>query len=323
MKEALMKQEEELLNKIMLTNEDSELYEAGKRYAAIPVPEGLRDMIRDTLQEHQKERRRKDRARRMKRGVRIALKTMGSLAAAIVIFMIPLNTNEAFAEQIQDTPVLGTLAKVLTIRSYSYTENDMNVSVNAPEVVEENPTDTFIADVNAEIAGIVETYEADAKQRFEEYKRAFFETGGTEEEWGGRTCDIDVDYRVTYNEGAVLSLILTTTESWAAVYGQQYYYNLDMQNDRYLTLEDMLGEDWVQICNESIVAQIEERIADGDACYWGYGRDADDDMEIEGFTSVSDQTRFYINADGNVVVCFDKYEIAPGYMGWQEFEIVR
>ncbi len=323
MKEALMKQEEELLNKIMLTNEDSELYEAGKRYAAIPVPEGLKDMIRNTLQEHQKERRRKARAGRMKKGARIALKTMGSLAAAIVIFMIPLNTNEAFAEQIQDIPVLGTLAKVLTIRSYSYTENDMNVSVNAPEVVEENPADTFIADVNAEIAGIVETYEADAKQRFEEYKRAFFETGGTEEEWGGRTCDIDVDYRVTYNEGAVLSLILTTTESWAAVYGQQYFYNLDMQNDRYLTLADMLGEDWVQICNESIVAQIEERIADEDACYWGYGRDADDDMGIEGFTSVSDQTRFYINADGNVVVCFDKYEIAPGYMGWQEFEIVR
>ena len=30
---------------------------------------------------------------------------------------------------------------------------------------------------------------------------------------------------------------------------------------------------------------------------------------------------FYINSNGKVVIVFEKYKIAPGYMGTQEFEI--
>ena len=50
------------------------------------------------------------------------------------------------------------------------------------------------------------------------------------------------------------------------------------------------------------------------------GKAAEDDM-VEGFQSVDENTKFYINKDGNPVVCFEKYEVAPGYMGFQEFEI--
>ena len=31
--------------------------------------------------------------------------------------------------------------------------------------------------------------------------------------------------------------------------------------------------------------------------------------------------KFYINEKGRIVIVFEKYEIAPGYMGTQEFEI--
>ena len=34
-------------------------------------------------------------------------------------------------------------------------------------------------------------------------------------------------------------------------------------------------------------------------------------------------TNFYINADGNPVVCFEKYEVSPGFMGVQEFVIEK
>ena len=39
--------------------------------------------------------------------------------------------------------------------------------------------------------------------------------------------------------------------------------------------------------------------------------------------SVDEDADFYISADGNPVVCFGEYEIAPGFMGIQEFEIER
>ncbi|MFQ7057552.1 MAG: RsiV family protein [Turicibacter sanguinis] len=39
------------------------------------------------------------------------------------------------------------------------------------------------------------------------------------------------------------------------------------------------------------------------------------------FKSIADNQTFYINSSGDVVVVFDKYSIAPGYMGFPEFTI--
>ena len=39
------------------------------------------------------------------------------------------------------------------------------------------------------------------------------------------------------------------------------------------------------------------------------------------FTSIRPDQSFYINADGALVLVFDKYEAAPGYMGVVEFTI--
>ncbi len=331
MKERLTAQEEEELNTMTKLEQELGFYEAAKQYEQIPVPEELDDLVRRTIQEQTAKKEKNMKKAAFKRSMRIAARTIGAMAAALLLFCIPLNTSEAFAKQMQSIPVLGRLAKVLTIRSYSYTENNTNVDVNVPEIVtyetdeEDTAATDFTEEVNAQIQTIVENYEADAKARFEEYKEAFFATGGTEEEWGGRTCDVTVDYEITYQEGSTLSLILTTSESCFAFYGEQYYYNLDVESGKYLTLQDLLGEDWMNICNESIIGQIEERLAqdtEGQLTYWGYGNDTEDEFASK-FTTISEETSFYINAAGNPVVCFPKYEIAPGYMGVQEFEIAR
>ena len=74
----------------------------------------------------------------------------------------------------------------------------------------------------------------------------------------------------------------------------------------------MLGDDYKKICDKSIKTQIEERKKDPNNSFF------DGDM---GFNGIKDNQKFYINKDGKVVIVFDKYEIAPGYMGQQEFVI--
>ena len=44
---------------------------------------------------------------------------------------------------------------------------------------------------------------------------------------------------------------------------------------------------------------------------------------MPGFTTIGSDQEFYINEAGNPVVVFEKYEIAPGYMGALEYEIPR
>ncbi len=250
-----------------------------------------------------------------------------------------MNTNEVLAKELGQLPVIGSLVRVLTITSYHEEDGDHDITVNVPEIeVEETGTagtgevpqteeasgmsDADIEEaVNAQIQKIVDDHVAQAKEKFAEYKDAFFATGGTEEEWGGRTMDINVDYEVKYQEGSVVSLVLSTFEGWVAAQELRYYYNIDVAQNRELTLKDLLGEDYVNIANESIRRQMNERAAaDENLVYWGV---TETESSIDGFVTVDENTDFYINEKGNPVVCFGEYEVGPGFMGIQEFEIEK
>ena len=326
--------------------------ENGKRtYEQIEIPGELQETVNRAVRSVDKK---KSAARYRKRRMMRTVRNIGVAAAAVLLCMtVGVNTNEVLAKELGQLPVIGSLVRVLTITSYHEEDGDHDITVNVPEIeVEENQTagtdnapqteeasgetasaggegpetagmsDADIEEaVNAQIQEIVDSHIAQAKEKFAEYKEAFFATGGTEEEWGGRTMDIDVDYEVKYQEGSVLSLELSTFEGWVAAQELRYYYNIDVAQNRELTLKDLLGEDYVNIANESIRQQMKERAAaDENLVYWGV---TETESGIDGFVSVDEGTDFYISADGNPVVCFGEYEIAPGFMGIQEFEIER
>ena len=300
--------------------------ENGKRtYEQIEIPGELQETVNRAVRSVDKK---KSAARYRKRRMMRAVRNIGVAAAAVLLCMtVGVNTNEVLAKELGQLPVIGSLVRVLTITSYHEEDGDHDITVNVPEIeVEETQTagmsDADIEEaVNAQIQEIVDSHIAQAKEKFAEYKEAFFATGGTEEEWGGRTMDINVDYDVKYQEGSVLSLVLTTSEVWVSAQELRYYYNIDVAQNRELTLKDLLGGDYVNIANESIRQQMKERAAaDENLVYWGV---TETESGIDGFVSVDEDTDFYISADGNPVVCFGEYEIAPGFMGIQEFEIER
>ena len=312
--------------------------ENGKRtFEQIEIPEELKETVERAV--HSVDKKKSAARYRQRRLVRAA-RNIGVAAAAVLLCMtVGVNTNEVLAKELGQLPVIGSLVRVLTITSYHEEDGDHDITVNVPEIeVEETGTsgtgevpqteeasgmsDADIEEaVNAQIQKIVDDHVAQAKEKFAEYKDAFFATGGTEEEWGGRTMDINVDYEVKYQEGSVLSLVLTTSEAWVAAQELRYYYNIDVAQNRELTLEDLLGEDYVNIANESIRRQMNERAAaDENLVYWGV---TETESSIDGFVTVDENTDFYINEKGNPVVCFGEYEVGPGFMGIQEFEIEK
>lgn len=183
-------------------------------------------------------------------------------------------------------------------------------------------TNDFTLDINKKIDGYIQKYISDETERFEEYKTAFFETGGTQEEWADRKFDISVDYEVKYQRGAVVSFVISATENWCAAYGERTFYNLDLLNGRNIILSDLLGNHYVEVANVQIIRQMKERVMENpDYVYWGI-TDEGAVQGFDGFTTVDENTKFYINSAGNPVVVFDKYEVGPGSMGEQEFEII-
>ncbi len=308
--------------------------EDGKKvYDSIEIPKELSDVVDRAIASKNKEevKRAYGRRRNRKMAGRMIRYTAAAAAAVLVCFTVGLNTSEAFAKEMSQVPVIGPLARVLTVRSYHGADGDYEIDMEVPEIemdagnagIGQAGAD-FTGDINVEIQKIVDDYMEQAKTEFQEYKDAFFATGGTEEEWGGRTMDIVVDYEVKYQEGNFLSLQLVTAKGWVSAQEERYFYNLDLARHKNLTLQDVLGEDYVRICNGSILAQIRQRITeDENQSFFGFGPDGEAvaEPDIPGFTSVSADTKFYVNGQGNVVIVFEKYEIAPGYMGFLEFEI--
>ena len=310
--------------------------EDGKNiYDSIDIPDRLSETVKQAIASQSRQERLERYRREKKKAakVRFFRCTAAAAAALMVCMTVGVNSSEAFAREMGELPVIGALARVLTVRSWHGTDGDYEIDLEVPRIEAEaaqeaqtQPVQDFTEKINEEIEKIVDAYMEEARAEFQEYKKAFFETGGTQEEWNDRKMDITVDYTVKYQKDNLLSLELVTAKGWVAASQERHYYNLDLDREQALTLEDILGEDYVRICNESIDAQIREQVRTEEMkSYFGYGPDGekDDEMGIEGFTTVSKDTKFYLNEEGNPVIVFDEYEIAPGYMGMPEFEIER
>lgn len=234
-------------------------------------------------------------------------------AGLAVLFTLGLNTNQAFAQGMEQVPVLGVLAKVLTIRSYEVQQDDLAISVEIPSVETiAADTDSVTGQVNEDIYTFCEAYAAEAQQRAEEYKEAFLATGGTQEEWAAHDIRIQVSYDILTQTEDYLSLVVSGTESWTSAYSELRYYTLDMHTGKWIALEDVLGADYAALATEQVRQQAEALAAETGVAY-----------ELEQWQGVTADTSFYMNADGNPVVVLEKYEIAPGAEGRLEFEITQ
>lgn len=291
-------------------------------YDAIEIPEELNQRVMDAIQ------RAGEVSAIPVRKNYYGRKTAMAAACVFVCFTTGLNVSESFASTVEEIPLLGEISKVLTFRSYESKDEDKTVSVEIPQIQTENSEKEeeheekketeLIVNINEEIQKIVEDYERDANQRILEYKEAFLQTGGTEEEFAQKDIKVNVTYEVKYETDTRLSLVLEANENWTGAYGIRYYYNIDFEGDKILTLRDILGEHYVEISNTSILRQMKERMeSDENLIYWT------GENGFEGFETVTDENKFYINKNGNPVIVFDKYEIAPGAFGIQEFEIKK
>ena len=134
------------------------------------------------------------------------------------------------------------------------------------------------------------------------------------EAWGGREMDVIVDYEIKSQTENRVSFTVSFAEGWVSSYEERYYYNLDLSENRDLTLRDLLGEDWASLCNAAIQKQIDESVdQEGFTPFFK--------PEEGGFTTVDENTSFYVREDGVVVVCFPRYDIAAGFIGIPEFPI--
>ena len=272
------------------------LEEARRAYENTPIPEELSSRVEEGIRQCRGARQRRQRLRRR----------WLSAAACLTLLIAGLNMSPTVAQAAAEVPVIGGLFRVLTFVSYDKTEDDINYSVTVPEVDAES---ALAETVNKVIQEKVDKHLAKAQQDWEEYREAFFATGGTEEQWAGRQMDVIVDYEIKFQSDTEVSFVVTMAEGWVSSMEERTCYNLNLTENREITLKDLLGENWAEISTAAIQRQIDEEPQK----YFT--------PEMGGFTAVDENTAFYIREDGVPVALFAEYEIAPGSTGFPEFPL--
>lgn len=296
-----------------------QMEDARKKYEEIPIPAELSGRVREAIARSEEKRNYQEQrigAVRIHRRNRRWGTWAGAAAALVLVFTTALNTSTAFAKMAAGLPVIGAAARILTFRSYEKDEGDWKISVEIPSVeMIAKDTNGLDAALNQEIYDLCSRYADEAAERAGEYKKAFMETGGTEAQWEAHDIRIRVGYEIKAQTEEYLSFAVQGTESWSAAYSETRYYNIGLKDYKMLTLEDVLGHDYARIADESILRQMEDMKEKNGAAFWS-GSEG-------GFTGITDKNVFYMNENGNPVIVFDKYEIAPGAYGRLEFEIDR
>ena len=279
---------------------NEELKNLKAEYDATPIPEELSDRVQAGIRQAKRNRARK-----------LWGRSLGSLAACFALLVGVLNVSATAASAAADIPVLGGLFQILTVRSYDVQQDGIDYTVSVPGV--ESEAD-LAERVNAEIQERVDALTARAQQDWADYQAAFFATGGTEEEWNDRVMNVIVDYEIKSQTDTTVSFIVNLGEGWITASQERYCYNLDLAEDRDITLADVLGEDWVSICNAAVQDYIAANTdADGTSFFFAPDRG--------GFTTVDETTAFYLNKDGTPVLVFPEYSIAAGAAGIVEIPV--
>lgn len=239
-----------------------------------------------------------------------------AVAAAVVaagLFVILPNTSGTIAHAMEQIPIIGQLVKVVTFRDYEY-ESDRNMAdIEVPEIKPEEQLadstlqeniDRTTAEINAEIQSITDELIAEFEKNLDE-------------EMGYQDVVVKSEVLATTPEYFTLKLICY--QGAGSGYQWNYFYTIDLNTGERLQLKDIFeeGADYITPISENIKVQMQERMdADESVYYW-----LNDEIEEWNFKAITDETSFYLNERGNVVIGFNEGDVAPMYMGTVEFEI--
>lgn len=251
--------------------------------------------------------------------IRRTLQVCSSLCVACFLFAVLVNVNPTFAKSMENIPVLSNIVKWLQIREI-HEENELDViDAQIPNIANTGNSD-FEQKINNKINEKIEEILQVAREDAQEAKNTLMKY---DENHVFEPIRINISYEIKCQENEILSFIITQTQSdnmHANVHVQKFMYNIDLKQNKELTLEDLLGEDYQNIVNQQIQSQMEEIEEKGEGDFF----EPEDFPYLEHggwFEGITQDQKFYINEKGNVVIVFDRYEIAPGYMGMPEFEI--
>ncbi|XZF75690.1 DUF3298 domain-containing protein [Bacillus sp. AL-1R] len=273
---------------------DKKLEKLRSDYKNVPIPDHLDIIVNKAIKRSIKKR--------------VPLKSItGFLTAAL--FVLSINTSSTFAKTLSNVPILGNVVNVLTFTEYTVDEPTFKANLKVPAVKNLK---------NKELEqSLNNKYLEENKKLYDQFMK---ETESVKK-GSGAHLGIDSGYEVKTDTEDILSIERYVVNTAASSSTTMKFDTIDKKKEILLSLPILFKDkSYVKIISENIKEQMKEQMKkDESKVYWI--PEANLDYSIDPFVSIKDNQNFYINEDHKLIISFDKYEVAPGYMGVVEFAI--
>lgn len=282
---------------------DKNLQQLKKNYMDVPIPVELDFIVKKSLEDNGVKI---TNSRANFKGIKIAA---ASIVAATALFTVGVNSSPVFAASLSNVPVVGSIVKILTFREYTVNEDSYNADIKVPSIqgLENKDLENNLND----------KYLTENKKLYEDFMADMEDMKSN----GDGHLGVSSGYVVKTDNDRLLSIGRYVVNTVGSSSTTMKYDTIDKQSEILITLPSLFKNDsYVNIISENIKKQmIEQNKADENKFYWVEGIEKDINMDL--FEKISKDQNFYINSEGKLVISFDKYEVAPGYMGVVEFVI--
>lgn len=225
-----------------------------------------------------------------------------ALSLAIFFGVLP-NVSSSYAQAVSRIPLVGEIVKVFTAEEIIIDYDKKEVEIKIPQIRNDKDSES-IEIVNYDIDSMVNT----VMKKF--YQEAAFPGGSS---YGS----LNVSYEVITNSDTWFTLKLTVYEIAASSNSYFKYYSIDKESGQIVSLGDLLIKGGEELIYKDIVLQMKEQLENNEQKSYFIGNTDTND----GFTALDENHNYYFNESGELVIPFDKYEVAPGFMGCPEFVI--
>lgn len=266
-------------------------------YENIDIPDELEYLVRATIKEQEKKMKRKN----------IINKSVIAAAVAGVVFVGSINLSSEISYALSEVPVLGSIVKVLTFKTFELKDNNFDAQLKTPAI--EGLDSKLEAMLNEKYLDENQKLYDDFMKEVDELKKADMDEAH---------MGIASGYEVKTDTDKLLVIGRYVVNTAGSSSTTIKYDTIDKQNKILITLPSLFKDEaYIDIISENIKAQMKEQIKDENNVYWL----EDEMMGDENFSKIDKNQSFYITKDNQLVIAFDKYEVAPGYMGNPEFII--
>ncbi|OAB47250.1 DUF3298 and DUF4163 domain-containing protein [Paenibacillus antarcticus] len=274
---------------------DNKLEQLQEEYRNVPIPDELDFIVNKALKAKKKKK--------------LSSKWLAGVSAAAMVFVIGINASATVANAFSVIPGVDSIVKVLTFREYAVNEPTYNADIKVPVI-------TNLDNKELEL-GLNQKYLAENKKLFEEFQT---EMESLKKDGDGH-LGIDTGFEVKTDNDSILSIGRYVVNTVASSSTTMKYDTIDKKNQILLNLPMLFKDDkYINVISENISNQMIAQMKDDpDKIYWVATEENKD--PLFDFKSITKDQSFYINNSGQLVISFDKYEVAPGYMGLSEFVI--